>query len=36
VVFYSETTPQRFGMPDEKDVPSIFGVEYVRAWKQDP
>jgi len=23
-----------FGMPDDKDLPSTFSVEYVRAWKK--
>jgi len=26
--------PQWFGMVDDKDLPSTFSVEYVRAWKK--
>jgi hypothetical protein len=26
--------PDWFGMPDDKDLPSTFSIEYVRAWKQ--
>ena len=33
LIFDSETMPQWFGMPDEKDLPSTFSIEYVRAWK---
>lgn len=34
LIFDSETMPQWFGMPDDKDLPSTFHVEYVRAWKK--
>ena len=34
LVFDSETMPDWMGMPDDKDLPSTFSVEYVRAWKQ--
>jgi hypothetical protein len=34
LIFDSETMPQWFGMPDDKDLPSTFCVEYVRAWKK--
>lgn len=34
LIFDSETMPQWFGMPDDKDLPSTFSVEYVRAWKK--
>lgn len=34
LIFDSETMPQWFGMPDDKDLPSTFTVEYVRAWKR--
>jgi len=34
LIFDSETMPQWFGMPDDKDLPSTFQVEYVRAWKK--
>ena len=33
LTFDSETMPEWFGMPDDKDLPSTFSVEYVRAWK---
>jgi beta-glucanase (GH16 family) len=34
LTFDSETMPEWFGMPDDKDLPSTFTVEYVRAWKK--
>ncbi len=34
LIFDSETMPDWFGMPDDKDLPSTFRVEYVRAWKK--
>ena len=34
LIFDSETMPEWFGMPDDKDLPSTFSVEYVRAWKR--
>jgi beta-glucanase (GH16 family) len=34
MIFDSETMPEWFGMPDDKDLPSTFSVEYVRAWTQ--
>ncbi len=34
LIFDSETMPQWFGIPDDKDLPSTFQVEYVRAWKK--
>lgn len=33
LIFDSETMPEWFGMPDDKDLPSTFDVEYVRTWK---
>ena len=36
LTFDSETMPNWFGMPDDKDLPSTFSVEYVRAWKRQP
>ena len=36
VNFDSETMPQWFGLPDEKDLPSTFSIEYVRAWQRKP
>jgi beta-glucanase (GH16 family) len=32
--FDSETMPEWFGLPDDKDLPSTFSIEYVRAWKK--
>ena len=34
LIFDSETMPKWFGMPDDKDLPSTFSAEYVRAWKK--
>ncbi len=34
MIFDSETMPQWFGMPNDKDLPSTFSVEYVRAWER--
>jgi hypothetical protein len=34
LIFDSETMPEWMGMPDDKDLPSTFSVEYVRAWKK--
>lgn len=34
MIFDSETMPNWFGMPVDKDLPSTFSVEYVRAWKK--
>jgi hypothetical protein len=34
LTFDSETMPEWFGMPDDKDLPSTFSIEYVRAWKK--
>ena len=34
LIFDSETMPDWFGMPQDKDLPSTFRVEYVRAWKK--
>lgn len=31
--FDSETMPEWFGLPDEKNLPSTFSIEYVRSWK---
>ena len=33
MIFDSETMPEWFGMPHDKDLPSMFCVEYVRAWR---
>ncbi len=33
VNFDAETQPGWFGLPDEKDLPSIFSIEYIRSWK---
>jgi len=32
--FDSETMPNWFGLPDPKELPSTFSIEYVRAWKK--
>ncbi|MBD3181327.1 family 16 glycosylhydrolase [Candidatus Poribacteria bacterium] len=34
LIFDSETMPKWFGMPDDKDLPSTFSIEYVRSWKE--
>ena len=34
LIFDSETMPDWFGMPNDKDLPSTFSIEYVRAWKK--
>jgi beta-glucanase (GH16 family) len=34
LIFDSETMPDWFGMPEDKDLPSTFSIEYVRAWKR--
>ena len=31
--FDSETMPDWFGLPKDKDLPSTYSIEYVRAWK---
>jgi beta-glucanase (GH16 family) len=33
LTFDSETMPEWFGMPNDKDLPSTFSIEYLRAWK---
>ncbi|HEY3283052.1 MAG TPA: family 16 glycosylhydrolase [Armatimonadota bacterium] len=33
--FDSETMPDWFGLPAAADLPSVFRVDYVRAWKQE-
>lgn len=30
----SETMPDWFGLPQDKDLPSTFSIDYVRAWKR--
>ena len=32
--FDSETMPNWFGLPDKKNLPSAFSIEYIRAWKK--
>jgi len=34
LIFDSETMPEWFGMVNDKDLPSTFSIEYVRAWKR--
>jgi len=31
--FDAETQPTWFGLPDEKDLPSTYSIEYVRSWR---
>jgi beta-glucanase (GH16 family) len=33
--FDSETMPGWFGLPREEDLPSVYSIEYVRAWKKE-
>jgi hypothetical protein len=35
VVFDSESFPDWFGIPEDKDLPSTFSIEYIRAWKKE-
>ncbi|NQV33314.1 MAG: family 16 glycosylhydrolase [Phycisphaeraceae bacterium] len=32
--FDSETMPDWFGLPDKKNLPSTFSIEYIRSWKK--
>lgn len=32
--FDSETMPKWFGLPDAKNLPSTFRIEYVRSWRR--
>ena len=32
--FDSETMPSWFGLPDPKDLPSVFEIDYIRVWQQ--
>jgi len=32
--FDSETMPKWYGLPDPKNLPSTFSIEYVRSWKR--
>ncbi|MBL7188604.1 MAG: family 16 glycosylhydrolase [Phycisphaerae bacterium] len=32
--FDSETMPEWFGLPKDSDLPSVYSIEYVRAWKK--
>jgi hypothetical protein len=34
LIFDSETMPDWFGMPNDKELPSTFTIDYVRAWKR--
>jgi len=31
--FDSETMPKWFGLPEDKNLPSTYSIEYIRAWK---
>ena len=33
--FDSETMPKWFGLPEDSDLPSMYSIEYLRAWKKD-
>lgn len=33
LVFDAETMPDWFGLPDPKDLPAAFQIDYVRSWK---
>jgi beta-glucanase (GH16 family) len=35
LIFDSETMPEWTGMPEDKDLPSTFSIEYVRSWRKD-
>jgi beta-glucanase (GH16 family) len=32
--FDSETMPEWFGLPDKKELPAVFSIEYIRSWKK--
>jgi len=32
--FDSETMPDWWGLPDKRDLPSTFSIEYVRSWRR--
>jgi beta-glucanase (GH16 family) len=32
--FDSETMPDWFGLPDNKDLPSTFSIDYMRSWQK--
>ncbi|UCD48822.1 MAG: family 16 glycosylhydrolase [Phycisphaerales bacterium] len=32
--FDSETMPKWFGLPEDRDLPSTYSIEYARAWKR--
>lgn len=34
LIFDSETMPDWFGMPKDKDLPSTYSIRYVRSWKR--
>ncbi len=34
MIFDSETMPDWLGMPKDEDLPSVYSIEYVRAWKK--
>lgn len=33
LIFDSETMPNWLGLPEDKDLPSVYRVDYVRSWK---
>jgi len=34
--FDSETMPNWFGLPEKKNLPSTFSIEYIRSWRRVP
>jgi hypothetical protein len=33
--FDSETMPEWFGLPEDKDLPSTYQVDYIRSWQHE-
>ncbi|MEM9660433.1 MAG: family 16 glycosylhydrolase, partial [Planctomycetota bacterium] len=36
LIFDSETMPDWLGLPEDKDLPSVFEIDYVRVWRLPP
>ena len=34
MIFDSETMPDWLGLPEDKDLPSTFSIDYVRSWRK--
>ena len=32
--FDSETMPEWFGLPKKEELPAVFQIDYLRAWKK--